>query len=136
MNVFTKLLNKYLDWRDTRFLKKQGYINWKQYFHDMDPDINKRTSTTKDFYGNYNYVYVIKEYAANDIVDMQDWCENNCVGKWRMDSHRVLPNNYFTQPNEVDDTHNYIFNDIGGWDFMFFAFMDDTDYVWFVTRWA
>jgi len=62
-----------------------------------------------------------------DSVDkMIEWCEQNCQGKWRNDWHRGF----------WDHQGNFEFNGIGGGDIMFFAFKEETDYVWFKLRWS
>ncbi len=134
----------YLKWKDNLFLKRHGCKNWAEYNDRFDPDINKWAYTTNAYYMNYPYVYVFKNFTSDAFIEyhdwadayhsLKDWCNSNCVGKWRSDMHRVLPNNFFTDPHNAAIDHTM--NDIGGYDFVFFAFMDDADYIWFVTRWG
>lgn len=146
MDILGRIHSNYILWKDKLFLKRHGCANWAEYNHRFDPDINKWANTTKAYYMNYPYVYVIKDSTSeafsgySDWSDgyhnLKEWCKSNCVGKWRTDIHRVLPNNYFTDPYNADNPDDYTINDIGGYDFIFFSFMEDSDYIWFVTRWA
>jgi len=146
MYFIGRLYSHYLRWKDKLFLKRHGCKNWAEYNYRFDPDINKWAQTTKTFYMNYPYIYVFKDATSEafsgypDWTDgyenLKQWCNSNCVGKWRSDIHRVLPSNFFTDPHNVDSSEDYSMNDIGGYDFIFFAFMEDADYIWFVTRWS
>jgi hypothetical protein len=141
MDLIGRLYSKYLIWKDQRFLNKHGCENWKQYFHTFDPDINRNAYRVRAFYANYNYYHTFKDGAIapfqdhtdwlNTYKEVQAWCDTNCKGKWRTDIHRVIPD-----PSPVHNGPDYFLNDITGWDFIFFAFMDDADYIWFVTRWG
>lgn len=143
MNVLTKVYCRYLLWKDNRFLKKHGCVNWKEYNHRFDPDINCSASAIESYYMNYPYVYVIKDPTPEAFqkyddwlegyVKLKNWCDNNCAGKWRSDVHRVYPNNFFTGTHTAKE---YVMNDIGGYDFIFFAFKNEKDYLWFTMRWT
>lgn len=152
MDLICRLYYKYLSWKDQRFLTKHGCNNWKEYYYKFDIDVNKYASNIKEYYGNYSYTYVFKNYShpvylgdayKNDLTDpsgyaiIKNWCEDNCRGKWRSDIHRVLPENFFSGNPllDIEDDDNWMLNDIGGYDFIFFAFMDETDYIWFIMRW-
>lgn len=128
------------------FLKRHGCQTWAEYNHKFDSDINKMSDRIKAYYMNYPYVYVINPGTSavftshsnweDAYMELKLWCDTNVNGKWRNDIHRVLPSNYFTDPRNADRPDDYIMNDIGGYDFVFFAFMNEADYIWFVTRWG
>jgi hypothetical protein len=128
--------------KDQRFLKKHCCTSWKQYNRKYDTDINQYCDTVKEFYHGYNYVYcfdhvnlnhyaykVVYDYGPGGIrytyMDMIDWCKKNCKHKFRPDIHRVIGTNM----------NDYTFNDIGGLDYLFFAFKDEKDYMMFRLRW-
>ena len=60
------------------------------------------------------------------LVTMKDWCQENCQDKWRDDFHRVIK----------DYWDEWICNEIGGGDVLFFAFKSEQDCLWFTLRWA
>ena len=139
MDILGRFYSKYILWKDKRFLKKHGCENWDQYNHRFDPDINIRATHIKDYYMNYPYVFVFTDTrndAFRDGVDegcelLKNWCKENCKGKWRTDIHRVLPRNLW----QASDTTDYDINDIGGYDFLFFGFTNEQDYIWFSLKW-
>ena len=61
---------------------------------------------------------------------MSNWCEKNCKGKHRYDIHRVVLEN-----SDITINNDYWFNDLGGYDYLFFAFEKEEDYAWFCLRW-
>jgi hypothetical protein len=119
-------------------LSGKNPIDFTQKLPPIDYDIDKKAWRVRAFYANYPYVYTYKDGDRNPYQDswldeykeIHDWCHTNCIGKWRTDSHRVIP--FADGANNTD----YIFNDVGGWDCIFFAFINEADYIWFVTRWA
>lgn len=141
--MFKIIADKYNSYREQRFLKKHGCATWEQYDKKYDFDINKKADTIKDFYIGYPYVYIFKDTSKEvftkhyDWIDgykeLEDWCQNNCVAKFRSDIHtvHVQTNLDFDGNIEVE----YFFNGLGH-DYLFFAFKNDTDYIWFITRWA
>jgi len=125
------LIEKWKSWKLHHLLRTSGCETIEQYNHIYDPDINRRATTIPRFYFNYPYVVKIPEvYAESDFyigVDiLTQWCKQHCKGKWRHDWHRILYPDYWM---EID---GYNINDIGGSDFVFFAFQSDRDYNWFI----
>jgi hypothetical protein len=59
---------------------------------------------------------------------LTEWCDANCTDKWRNDIHRVIKCPATANQWEV--------NELGGLDFIFFAFKNESDYINFVLRWA
>lgn len=135
-------------WRAERKLEKSGYSSWRMYRHNRDVDVIRHADKVSDFYRNYKYVHRIdyKHYAYECIGDygpgglwfgyneMSEWCEQKCRFKYRMDIHRAYKQ---TGIGINGDTHeDYWFNDIGGSDFVYFAFMNEQDYIMFMLRWT
>ena len=133
---------KYIKWKDQRFLKKHGCSTWKQYHRRYDPDYDIRAYTVKRYY--HGYPFVVEFQYADDLVArfgdwmqgldaMLEWAANNCTNKWRHDILRV-----HTQTG-IDDLGNpdteWFINDIGGADVLFFAFKSEKDLAWFKLRW-
>ena len=132
-----------------RKLKKSGYLSWRAYRHNRDPDIVRYADKVSDFYKNYKYVYmcehgtahyaysVVRDYGPGGLVfgyeEMRDWCESKCRFKYRVDIHRGLKQTGLGINGE--EYPEYYFNDIGGSDLVFFAFMDEQDYLMFRLRW-
>jgi hypothetical protein len=132
-----------------RKLAKSGYLTWRSYRHNRDPDVVRHADKVSDFYSKYNYVYrcdghnhyayqCIGDYGPGGLrfgyEDMRDWCELKCRFKYRMDINRVYRQ---TGLDINGDTHeDWWFNDIGGSDFVFFAFMNEQDYIMFKLRWS
>ncbi len=132
-----------------RKLKKSGYSSWRVYRHNRDPDVVRYADKVSDFYKNYKYVYmceggtahyaysVVHDYGPAGLVfgyeEMRDWCESKCRFKYRVDIHRGLKQTGLGINGE--EYPEYYFNDIGGSDLVFFAFMDEQDYLMFRLRW-
>ena len=133
-----------------RTLKKSGYRSWRVYRHNRDKDVIKYADKVSDFYSNYKYVYrcdggpsphyaysVTHDYGPGGLVfgyeGMRNWCETKCRFKYRMDIHRVLKQTGLGVNGE--EYPEWYFNDIGGSDLVFFAFMDEQDYLMFLLRW-
>lgn len=128
------LLKKHLsDWREERYLEKHGCANWKEYYYKYDGDINKRAGTAKQFYKDYPFVYCYDYNHQNVYYEnyelqheqIKDWCKDNCEGKWRSDRLRGIV---------VGE--ECILHDVGGYDNMFYAFKQESDYLWFLMRWS
>jgi hypothetical protein len=132
-----------------RKLAKSGYLSWRAYRHNRDPDIVRYADKVSDFYKNYKYVYMCEHgtahYAYSVVHDcgpgglvfgyeeMRDWCESKCRFKYRVDIHRGLKQTGLGINGE--EYPEWYFNDIGGRDIVFFAFMDEQDYLMFRLRW-
>ena len=145
-----RLKARYRVWRAERKLKKSGYRSWRVYRHNRDKDVIRYADKVSDFYSNYKYVYccggspashyaysVVKDYGPAGLVfgyeEMRDWCEDKCRFKYRVDIHRVLKQTGLGINGE--EYPEYYFNDIGGTDLVYFAFMDEQDYLMFLLRW-
>ena len=132
--LLTYLRTKIKTWQDNRFLKRHGCESWAQYNRQYDPDINWRATRVNDFYHGYPYVYCFENHRHEvyhwDVhIDgtyvIDNWCDDNCKGKHRMDFHRVIK--YHNQ---------WEFNDLGGGDYIFAAFKNERDFNWFLMRWS
>ena len=131
-----------------RKLKKSGYLTWQSYRHNRDPDVVRYADKVSDFYSKYKYVFMCdtKHYAYECIADwgpgglrfgyedMRDWCELKCRFKYRMDINRVYRQTGIGLDGDTQE--DWWFNDIGGSDFVYFAFMNEQDYVHFMLRWS
>lgn len=53
------LKQKYLDWKEHRFLKKHGCVDRAHYERKYDPDYNPRATRVKDYYHGYPYIIVL-----------------------------------------------------------------------------
>ena len=122
-------------------LKKSGYDNWRQYKHNHDPDIDRYANYVHQFYKGYPYVYVIKDYnhyAYQLVRDygiagvvygydvMTNWCEEKIRWNYRRDIHRII----------VNASGLVEFNDLGGSDYIYFAFKNEKDFAHFLLRWS
>ena len=137
MGLIEKLKQRYKDHNERRFLKAHGCKTWKEYERRYDPDIGPLARWAHTFYHGYPHIFPLDPdgyrdlhfhgvYPYLDAVDkMTEWCEQNCRGKWRNDWHRGF----------WDQHGNYEFNSIGGGDIMFFAFKEESDYIWFRLTW-
>lgn len=127
--------------KSERKLKKSGYKNWRQYKHNRDESICRYANYVDDFYPGYPYVYVIKDYNHYAFQWLHDfgpggqwfgydemtlWCEEKIRWNYRRDVHRVIEN----ASGLVE------FNDIGGSDYIYFAFKNEKDFTYFLLRWA
>jgi hypothetical protein len=129
------LKQKYLDWREKRFLKKHGCENRAQYERMYDPDYNIRATRVKDYYFGYPYVHCFtdRDHTAY-FVDLgwcgmpviHQWCKENLKDKFRIDFLQVLKDSY---------TDEWEVNGIGGGDYYFIAFKNESDMIWFKLRW-
>jgi hypothetical protein len=132
-----------------RKLEKSGYSSWRVYRHNRDTDVIRYADKVSDFYSNYKYVYCcdfpLSHYAYKCIGDygpggltfgyneIADWCEEKCRFKYRVDIHRVAKQTGLGINGE--EYPDWWFNDIGGTDYVFFAFMNEQDYLLFKLRW-
>jgi hypothetical protein len=141
--MLTFIKSKYKDWKNARFLKKHGCATWEQYHHGFDPDRNIVASRVADFYFGYPYWHVVENrdhymyrllydygpggyrYGYHDVVD---WCKENIKHKHRTDLLRAMK-----YPSTSDQ---WEINELGGGDYLFFAFKNERDYLWFLMRWS
>lgn len=106
----------------------------KQYNRHFDPKINHRAYSVKAFYLGYKHVVCIEDYnhiayvygpgfsIGEDL--MYKWLNENCKGEFRSDVFRVSWHN-----------NDWIMNELGGGDYVFFAFTDQRDAAWFSLKW-
>jgi len=140
MNLF-RIKARLRKWRTERKLKKSGYLTWRAYKHSRDPDVAKYAQYVEDFYTGYPYVYACKyptHFAYQFIADygpggqvygydeINDWCHDKIKWNFRCDIHRVYENQWGKME----------FNDIGGYDIIYFAFKREQDFTHFLLRWA
>ena len=135
--MIKSLKQRWKGYREKRFLENYGCETWREYERKYDLDVGPHARWAHTYYHGYPQVVPIDpqkfidwvrggRYPYHDLVDkMTEWCEQNCQGKWRNDWHRGF----------WDAHGNYEFNGIGGGDVMFFAFKEESDYVWFMLTW-
>ena len=129
------LKQKYLDWREKRFLKKHGCENRAQYERMYDPDYNMWATRVKDYYFGYPYVHCVTDRDHTiyfwdlgwcGMIAIHQWCKENCKDKFRIDFLQVLKDSY---------TDEWEVNGMGGGDYIFIAFKNESDMMWFKLRW-
>jgi len=124
-----KLIDK---WKVFRILKKFCYNTINDYNRTVDPLINRRSNTIKEFYHGYPYiaiVYMSKNYNLS-VDQLGDWCKLHCKNRWRTDWHRSF-RSWGDTGSSVVDVYDEI-NALTGIDFMVFAFVNEKDYNWFI----
>lgn len=137
MVLIEQLKKRYKGYKERKFLETHGCKTWREYERKHDSDVGYIARWAHTFYHGYPYILPIEPqglrdygfagvHPYHDLVDqMMEWCEQNCQGKWRNDWHRGF----------WDQHGNYEFNSIGGMDLMFFAFKEESDYMWFTLTW-
>ena len=143
-----RLKARYRKWRAERKLAKSGYHSWRVYRHNRDPDVVRHADKVSDFYSNYKYVYrccaphhaylCVSDWGPGGLrfgyEDMRDWCELKCRFKYRADIHRIYRQTGIGINGETHE--DWWFNDIGGSDYVYFAFQNEQDYIHFMLRWG
>lgn len=136
--MIEELKKRWKGYKEKRFLETHGCKTWREYERRYDKDIGPMARWAHTFYHGYPYIFPLdpdglRDYGMLGVLPyidatekMQEWCEQNCTGKWRNDWHRGF----------WDHQGNYEFNGIGGGDIMFFAFKEESDYVWFTLVWS
>lgn len=139
-------IRKYLA---NRKLAKSGYKTWAMYRRNTDPDVIRHADRVSNFYKGYKYVYQCtnaEHYAYRRLYDygpggarygyddILDWCNKKSRFKWRVDIHRVLKQTGLGLDGSEEP--DWFFNDIGGSDYIYFAFQNEQDYIMFLLRWA
>jgi len=124
------------DWSHQRHLKKHGCTTQKEYDKKFDLDYSASgDDIIRECYHGYSYVYCfnnhmhrVYDWTDNDfgLWDIEEWCEINCQGKWRIDWQRAIQN-YWGRWEQ---------NGIGGGDYYFIAFKNSIDYSKFLLRWG
>jgi hypothetical protein len=137
MDMIKQLKERWKGYKEKRFLENYGCKSWREYERKYDDDIGPRARWAHTYYHGYPHVLPIDpqnfidwvnggRHPYHELVEkMMEWCEQNCQGKWRNDWHRGF----------WDHGGNYEFNGISGGDVMFFAFKEESDYVWFKLAW-
>ena len=115
-------------------LKRMG-MTQTQHDRAYDEGTNFRASRVRDMYPGYPYVFE-KQYSEafwgqfgeweQGLNVMRVWCQANCQGKWRDDFHRVIK----------DYWGDWVCNELGGGDVLFFAFKSEQECMWFTLRWS
>lgn len=135
--MIQQLKDRWKGYKEKRFLETYGCKTWREYERKFDPDYGPRARYVINAYHGYPHVwphpngdspthhdFILGWRTSNDMVA---WCEKNCQGKWRNDWHRVF----------WDTTYNmYAINEMGGADIMFFAFKEESDFMWFTLVWG
>lgn len=142
-HIISALSGKYKRWKDARFLKKHGCSSWNEYNHIYDTDVFRSASRVTDYYMGYKYVHCFDNrdnyaykllydygpggyrYGYHDIVD---WCKENTKHKHRSDILRAM--------KEPCTANQWEINELGGGDYLFFAFQNEKEYTWFLLRWS
>lgn len=137
MDIIKKLKERYKGYKEKKFLEAHGCKTWNEYERRYDSDVGHIARWAHTFYHGYPYVFPLEPDGYKDlhyhgvypyldaVVQMTEWCQKNCKGKWRNDWHRGF----------WDTQGNFEFNAISGSDLMFFAFKEESDYVWFRLTW-
>jgi hypothetical protein len=133
---FETLSKKYHEKKRKRFLKKNGCESEEEYARRFDPDVIYRATQITNWYEGYPYVRTFEDPLGDiwtkygdwlqALDEMDNWCKENIKHKYRYDVHRVIKTEY----------NGYCLNDIGGLDYVFFAFKDEKDFMWFALRWG
>jgi hypothetical protein len=133
--MIEKIKHSYLHWKENLFLKKHGCENRAQYERKYDPDYNPRAIKVKDYFHGYPYVHCVTDpdhtiyfwdLGFDGFYVTHRWCKENCAGKFRIDILRVFR----------DYIGEWEINEIGGRDYFFIAFKEESDMMWFRLRWA
>lgn len=134
-NVIDDLKSRWDFYRHAAFLKKMGWTE-EAYQKQTDPDYNHRATRIKDSYHGYPYITFFESSRGDPWTRyptwiegydaIQAWCKENCKDKWRTDIRRVIK----------DYWEEWIENDIGGGDVLFFAFKDQEDAFMFKLKWG
>lgn len=138
MGLIQDLKARYTGYKEKKFLAAHGCKTWREYERRYDKDIGHLARWAHTYYHGYPFVFPLEPDGYRDLAyhgvypyvdameEITQWCEQNCQGKWRNDWHRGF----------WDHQGNYEFNGIGGGDIMFFAFKEESDYMWFKLTWG
>lgn len=138
--MFYYLKNKIKTLQDKMFLKRHGCKTWEQYNYIYDPDINLSAIQVGDYYHGYKSIKCIDnpqhiayhcEIAFSGISVLSQWCDNNCVDKYRFDFLRVR-----RVGNSTDEKEEWHINGIGDVDYIFVAFKNPMDCTMFTLTWG
>lgn len=128
--MIEKFLKTYKERRELRFLAKHGCSTRKAYEKKIDPDHCNYATKIKDYYHGYPYVYCLSLHRPeiynydwfHNEIQFEHWFDKNCKGKYRLDAHRVTQN----QQGE------WQIDEMGGGDYYFVAFKEESDYLYFL----
>jgi len=139
--MIQQLKERWKGYKEKRFLEahgcKHGCKTWRQYERRYDSDVSYMARSAHTYYHGYSHLFPLDPqglrnygftgiHPYHDLCEkMMEWCEQNCQGKWRNDWHCGF----------WDQHGNFEFNGIGGGDIMFFAFKEESDYIWFRLTW-
>jgi hypothetical protein len=136
--MIKELKARWKGYKEKKFLETHGCKTWREYERKHDPDVGYIARWAHTFYHGYPCILPIEPqglrdygfsgvHPYHDLVDkMMEWCDQNCKGKWRNDWQRGF----------WDQQGNFEFNGIGGADIMFFAFKEESDFMWFTLTWS
>lgn len=133
--IFATLKKSYHAKKRQKFLEKHGCYTEEEYSRRYDPDINWREDNIKRFYHGYPYVFVFTDPLGDiwtrhgdwlqGLHAINEWCDGNIIHKYRPDIHRAMHSSW----------EGWSRNELAG-DYVFFAFKDEKDFVWFSLRWG
>lgn len=116
---------------------------------DARPDLVRHAAhSITDFYSvTYPYVFSISWHCYdNEFWSMfkadpyqggeflAEWCRANCVQRFRWDYHRVSVRSNIQHGAHLSS--DYVFDEMGGGDVLFFAFENSQDFCLFSLRWG
>lgn len=137
MKFLVNIKNYWNSYKHNKYLKKRGWTELDYQKHH-DPDCNYRSTCIKDYYRGYPYFHVFTSTRTMPWTEfgnwmdcykgMNDWCESNCLNKFRSDIHRVI--------KEPSNSNEWEMNEMSGGDALFYAFKDSRDYTIFLLRWT
>lgn len=130
-------------WQNRRFLTSHNCQSWREYRRKFDPGINRRARLVRDYFCGYAYIHCIESYQHHayqydrwglhpdsfraGYQDLDDWCYRNCQARYNYQVLRVIQNHWGAE---------WECNELGGGDYVFFAFESPEDYVIFCLRWG
>jgi hypothetical protein len=121
-----------------------GYVSKDHLKKDRDTKIVKNSSNTRDFYKGYPYIIQCRhdskvgrlyQYQWNTFnEELTMWMKEHCKHGFRIDFHRTSPGSGITAAG-VWDNRLDVFDELGGGDFLYAAFVDEQDSMWFALNW-
>ena len=105
----------------------------KQVWIFNDPDIFYDGKTVKEFYRGYPYIYRIEDLNIinnnAEIYAIMCWLDMNCTSRYRLEHLTV---ELCGQQPELDP----ILPNSFGVEYVYIAFKEERDYIWFKMRWV
>ncbi len=143
-NFFNNYKQKYLAEKRKQFLASHGCYTEEAYAKKIDTDTNQRATRITDWYCGYPYVMTFTDPLGDiwtkhgdwlqGLAVVNQWCKENLKHGYRYDIHRVISQGAIGLDNVAD--YEWEINEIGGLDFVFFAFKDEADFLWFSLKWG